>query len=94
MYMIYVVYYETAKRCALSSVVACLGLVNMLVKQFALELGSKGLGVFSLNPGWLCTDMGGPDVFPGPVVGGEPKSPRPSKRRLQRIIGLFCSIHI
>ena len=43
--------------------------VNMLMKQFALELGPKGFTVFSLNPGWLRTDMGGPHAYLEPVVG-------------------------
>lgn len=28
--------------------------IGHAIKQFALELGSKGLHIFSLNPGWLC----------------------------------------
>lgn len=43
--------------------------LNMLMMQYALELGPKGFTVFSLNPGWLRTDMGGPYAFLDPIVG-------------------------
>lgn len=45
--------------------------VNMLMKQFALELGPKGFTVFPINPGWLKTDMGGPYAYLEPIVGAK-----------------------
>jgi NAD(P)-dependent dehydrogenase (short-subunit alcohol dehydrogenase family) len=45
--------------------------LNMLMKQFALELGPKGFTVFPINPGWLKTDMGGPYAYLEPVVGAK-----------------------
>ncbi|KFY48089.1 hypothetical protein V495_01631 [Pseudogymnoascus sp. VKM F-4514 (FW-929)] len=45
--------------------------VNMLMKQFALELGSRGFTVFPINPGWLKTDMGGPYAYLEPIVGAK-----------------------
>lgn len=45
--------------------------VNMLMKQFALELGPKGFTVFPVNSGWLKTDMGGPYAYLEPIVGAK-----------------------
>jgi NAD(P)-dependent dehydrogenase (short-subunit alcohol dehydrogenase family) len=45
--------------------------LNMLMKQFALELGPKGFIVFPINPGWLKTDMGGPYAYLEPIVGAK-----------------------
>ncbi|RDW58270.1 hypothetical protein BP5796_12200 [Coleophoma crateriformis] len=43
--------------------------VNMLMAQYAMELGPKGFTVFAINPGWLSTDMGGSQANLEPVVG-------------------------
>lgn len=37
--------------------------VNMLMKNLAIELKSRGIAVGTLHPGWVKTDMGGADAL-------------------------------
>jgi NAD(P)-dependent dehydrogenase (short-subunit alcohol dehydrogenase family) len=43
--------------------------LNMLMLQYAMELGPKGFTVFATNPGWPKTDMGSQYANLEPVVG-------------------------
>lgn len=36
--------------------------LNMATRNMALELGGQGIVVVCINPGWVKTDMGGPDA--------------------------------
>lgn len=36
--------------------------LNMLTVQWASNLASEGFVVFAVSPGWLKTDLGGPDA--------------------------------
>ncbi|MDG1138734.1 MAG: SDR family oxidoreductase [Opitutales bacterium] len=36
--------------------------LNMLTRQTAIELSGKSISVISMSPGWVKTDMGGPDA--------------------------------
>ena len=36
--------------------------LNMLSKQCAIDLSEKSISVISMSPGWVRTDMGGPDA--------------------------------
>jgi NAD(P)-dependent dehydrogenase (short-subunit alcohol dehydrogenase family) len=36
---------------------------NMVVKSLALDLKEKGITAVAFNPGWVKTDMGGPNAM-------------------------------
>ena len=37
--------------------------LNKLTRAFTADLGDRGLTVLSMSPGWVRTDMGGPDAW-------------------------------
>ncbi|KAI9745951.1 MAG: hypothetical protein M1818_000632 [Claussenomyces sp. TS43310] len=45
--------------------------LNMLTVQYSLELGPKGFMVFAVSPGWLQTDLGGPQADLPPETGAK-----------------------
>lgn len=45
--------------------------LNMLTVQYANDLDSGGFTVFCISPGWLRTDLGGPDADLAPDVGAK-----------------------
>ncbi|MEM7563452.1 MAG: SDR family oxidoreductase [Pseudomonadota bacterium] len=36
--------------------------VNQVMKSLSIDLSARGVSVFSLHPGWVATDMGGPNA--------------------------------
>jgi NAD(P)-dependent dehydrogenase (short-subunit alcohol dehydrogenase family) len=37
--------------------------INMVVKSLAIDLGPRGISAVVMNPGWVKTDMGGPNAI-------------------------------
>ena len=37
--------------------------VNMVMRSLAIDLAPRGIACVVINPGWVLTDMGGPQVF-------------------------------
>ena len=51
--------------------------VNMVMRSLAIDLATRGITCVVVNPGWVLTDMGGPNA---------PLTPAESIARLRRLI--------